>query len=692
MGKRVLLLFLPLLLMGCTPKAKDTRLAWQITFFPLGAKVRFHNEASIERISAFNSDRMLVAQLNFPVPPRQIESLYFEWNEGEPYRFEAAAHPGQISVQTVNAPRVHARGSLEVAIPYGAAMQTTTDATESKALVLQGSEMTATVIVTNGNAPATFEVELCLPATLDVVQLPVEWKTETSGAETCLSTTGTFGVASEVWYRELVLKIPDLPIAEAGLRPGALDSLQAANVGSHDAQKISGIVRFKTDTEQTWEQRAEVQLHSATVAEIAEYLSIESIQMPTDMAGIADARRRTDTIYYPRPLFSWLKMPQTDAFEPIAYQTVRIRNQSQETIHVVVSSINRDAKSGEAVGFLAPPDAVNAGTDRSISFASLPGGEVTAIPLPLYFHPQFAVAGEYERDIEVKVWGSDATILREQRPLHLIVPNRHALFVSGIAIIASCIGLIVLLRFHKQFFARFTTKQLIVIALFGTTIFVVVIVPSTLFLNLIRALLGPASVLLTGLMNETLYYALLTALLIYINGAPGTFRVPVARGPRASQIPNDTVAPGEEALDLFPNRGSPAPTYGKSALRNRVYNKKRQHGGVILLVSAVRLLLGGVTFGLFTPMAIIYTGTSVLLLETGFLLVQRRGLLAWALVLGICDAIAVYVDFQLSILFYRLFYADWYIILRILVEGFAYTFIGVLLGARLGRGLWRVAD
>jgi hypothetical protein len=281
---------------------------------------------------------------------------------------------------------------------------------------------------------------------------------------------------------------------------------------------------------------------------------------------------------------------------------------------------------------------------------------VTEIPLPIYFHPVYlsqgeieqAIPGEYERDITVKVWGSDATILREQRPLHLIVPNQQALLVSLLAIISSSIGFAIVLRFHKRVFAGFTTKHLIVIALFSTTVFVAVMVPSTLFLNLIRAILGPISVLLTGLINETLYYALLTALLIYISGDP-----------------RDT----------------------------ETRNRRRATGsGVILLVSAVRLLLGGVTFGLFTPMAIVYTGTSVLLLETGFLLVRNRTLLAWAVVLGVCDALSVYVDFQLSILFYRLFYADWYIILRILIEGFVYTFIGVLLGARLGRGLWRVAE
>ena len=661
MGKRALLPLLFLLLIGCATETKEKPLAWQISFFPLGAKVQFREEALIEQVSAFDFDGRLVAQLDFPAPPRRIESLYFEWQPGKVYRFRATLPTGRVHTQTAIAPRVHAHGSLEIAIPYGAATPSeaklTLDVPASKALVVQGSEMTATVIVTNGNAQSTFDVSLCLPSTLAVARLPLGWKTETTDAETCISTSGLFRVASEVWYREFVIKIPEFLAEEATQE-------------SREARKIRGTVQFKktTDTEtgETWEQTTEVQLRIASVSEIAEYLSIESIEMPTDAAGMADPRRRADTIYYPRPLLSWLerfgvtnRSYKLDAFEPIAYQTVAIRNQSQETIHTVVSSINRDAKSGEAVRFLAPPDAVNAGTGRSISFASLPGGEVTAIPLPIYFHPQFAIAGKYERDIEVKVWGSDVTILREQRPLSLIVPNRHALFVSAIAIVASCIGLGVLLRFHQRFFARFTTKQLIVIALFGTTVFVAVIVPSTLFLNLISALLGPVSVLLTGLINETLYYALLTALLIYINGPPGKVRQ----------------RSGNQTLD-----------------KSRDYEPSVRGGGVILLVSAVCLLLGGVTFGLFTPMTIIYTGTSVLLLETGFLLVQRRGLLTWALVLGICDAVAVYVDFQLSILFYRLFYANWYIVLRIVVEGFAYTFIGVLLGARLGRGLWRVAD
>ncbi len=636
MGKWELLLFLPILFVGCTPEAKEDALSWQIAFFPLGAKVQFTDEVPIKQVSAFNSDGTMVAQLNFPVQPRQIESLYFEWQEGETYRFEAISSTEHVSVQTVTAPRTFPRGSLAIAIPYGAAIGSNSEnrsSSDQQALILHGSEMTATVMVKNGNMPTSFDLEICLPSTLVVIRMPEDWKTETRDMVTCLSTTGAFSVASEDWHRQLVLRTSEV------------------SRETPDIQEISGVVRFMTTEGKTWEQKTKVQLRIAHISEIVEHLSIETIDMPTDASGIADSRQREGTIYHARPLFSWLDTQQTDVYIPVTYQAVRIHNQGEETIHVVVSSINRDMKSGEAVPFLAPPDAVNAGTDRSISFASLPGGELTSIALPMYFHPQLAKAGEYEREIAVKIWGSDTTVLSAKRPLHIVVPNRHALFVSGLAVIASCIGLIVLLRFHRQFFVRFTTKQLIVIALFGTTIFVAIVVPSTLFLNLIRAILGPFSVLLTGLVNETLYYALLTALLIYICGAP---HGNAARDSRVSQ------------------------TYGK--------------GGVILLVSAVRLLLSGVTFGLFTPMTIIYTGTSVLLLEAGFLLVRRRGLIIWAFVFGICDAIAVYVDFQLSILFYRLFFADWYILLRIVVEGFAYTFIGVLLGARLGHGLWRVTD
>ena len=434
---------MPLLifLISCAATPKEEPFSWRVTFFSFGAKVQFSPEAPVQRLSAFNANGVRVAQLDFPVPPRQIESLYFKWREGETYRFEATLSTGSVDTEKVTAPHVYTQGNLEIAIPYGAAKQSAlknASESEQKALVLDGSEMAATVLVTNGNVPMTFALKLCLPETLSVVHLPTDWRSEIIDKETCLSTTGRLNIASEVWYRELVLRTSEV-------------------VGT-GSQEISGTVRFTTNSGQTWEQQATVQLQLATISEIAERLSIESIEMPTDAMGTVDRKQREDTIYYARPLFRWLGTSQTNVYAPITYQTVQLRNAGEETIHVVVSSINTDTRRGETLPFLAPPATANGRTNRSVAFASLPGGTVTEIPLPLYFHPVYieqgkpeqAIPGEYARDITVKVWGSDATILREKRPLHLIVPNRQALLISLLAIIGSSIGFAIVLRFHER--------------------------------------------------------------------------------------------------------------------------------------------------------------------------------------------------------------------------------------------------
>ena len=563
---------------------------------------------------------------------------------------------GESATQTVQAPQTDPRGTIEIAIPYGtievnktveANLEVSTAASAQNAsLVLQGVEMTTTVLVRNGlEAPVTFRVVLQVPASFQVLPHHPVWDGEVKGAalnpsaigEEVLSyhSSGKFTVESEVWYSQLTLKIPDEPLPK-------------------DAQ-IRGHVFFENASGDRWERSVTTPLRSASLDEIASQLRIEDITMPTGPSGMSDPRQRRDTISSPRPLLGGLgkwfgaKASPTDEFEPVAYQTVHIHNQGRETVHAIVASMNRDTQDGEPVPFLSPPDAVNAGTDRSLAFVSLTGESTTPVPLPIYLDPlsqqhrDFTAAGQYERAIEVKIWGSDATALHTTRPLLIVTPNLHALLVTSLVTVVTGLGVGLLLCFHPQLFSRFSTKQLILISLFGTTIFIAVNVPSTLLTNLISALLGPISSLVTGLINEMLYYALLTTLLMLI------------------------------------------PKFG-----------------VITLVTAVRLLLGGVTLGLLTPTILLHAVTAVLLLEVGFQIARKitldsgtiggANLLILALIFGLCDALTVYIDFQLSMTLYRLFYADWYILTRILVDGFTYTFIGVLLGKRLGSGLWRVAE
>ncbi len=655
----LLSLLLCLCYLACAPKSgEQVPISWTVTFFPLGAKVEFDAaiRENVQKATVLDPEDRLVAQLNLGGYARSTESLYFRWEKGQTYRFEVMYQNGESTAQMVQASQTDPRGTIEIAIPYGTievnkAVETNLDvstaaSTQNASLVLQGVEMTATVLVRNGlEAPVTFQVVLQVPASFQVLPHNPVWDSEMNEAapnssaigEDVLSyrSSGKFTVESEVWYSQLTLRIPDEPLPK-------------------NAQ-IRGHVFFENASGDLWERSVTTPLRSASLDEIAAQLRIEDITMPTDLSGMSDPRQRPDTISYPRPLLGGLgkwfgaKASPTDEFEPVAYQTVHIHNQGQETVHAIVASMNRDTQDGEPVPFLSPPDAVNAGTNRSLAFVSLMGESTTLVPLPIYLNPlsqqhQDSIGeGQYERAIEVKVWGSDATVLRATRPLLIVTPNLHALLVTSLVTIVTGLGIGLLLCFNQQLFTRFSTKQLILISLFGTTIFIAVNVPSTLLTNLISALLGPISSLVTGLINEMLYYALLTSLLMLI------------------------------------------PKFG-----------------VITLVTAVRLLLGGITLGLLTPTILLHAVTAVLLLEAGFQIARKitldsgviggANLLALALIFGLCDALTVYIDFQLSMTLYRLFYADWYILTRILVDGFTYTFIGVLLGKRLGSGLWRVAE
>ena len=638
---------------SCSGGGRQAPLSWHVKFVSLGAEVHFDSTSrrtirQIRVLSVRGADEVVVAQLDLRGYARTTESLYFRWENGVEYRFEVQEESEQTSTKTLRAPHADLHGKLEIALPYGTAAKerigdsdpTVTSFGES--LVLQDSNITMTLLLRNGlTAPVRFEINVEIPYPLRTAKVSGDLGTK-HGVEMSnsaheghedgiwrLSASGRFTVESEVWYRQVELYVPAEPLPESS--------------------RISGRALFKAADGESWERQTSVSLQSATIDEIAALISIEDVFMPTDVAGIFDARQQPDVISYPKPVLGhlgkWLgvEAEQSDYYEPISYQSVRLRNDGENTVHLLVSAINLDAKSGSPVPFLAPPDEFNAGTNRTFAFASLEAQTSTTVPLPIFFNPSktketasrgFKGRGSYEREIEVRVWGSDTTVLRAVRPLRITTPNQQALVVTVCAFAGTMAGLILFLGYHRSIFSRFTTKRLILISLFGTTIFVTVSIPSTLLANLVSALLGPASFLVTGLINETLYYALLTALLMLV----------------------------------------PKP-------------------GVITLVSLVRLLLGGVVLGLFNPITLVYTGVSVLLLEAGFKIARNgRHLLPLALVFGACDSIAVYVDFQISMTLYRLFYAEWYIVSRCVVDGFIYTFVGVLLGKRLGWGLWRVAE
>ena len=60
------------------------------------------------------------------------------------------------------------------------------------------------------------------------------------------------------------------------------------------------------------------------------------------------------------------------------------------------------------------------------------------------------------------------------------------------------------------------------------------------------------------------------------------------------------------------------------------------------------------------------------------------------LLMGVGDALVTFVNMEQMMFFYRLYYADWYLALYMLVNGLVYSSIGAWLGAKTGSKLQQV--
>ena len=60
------------------------------------------------------------------------------------------------------------------------------------------------------------------------------------------------------------------------------------------------------------------------------------------------------------------------------------------------------------------------------------------------------------------------------------------------------------------------------------------------------------------------------------------------------------------------------------------------------------------------------------------------------LLMGAGDALVTFVNMEQMMFFYRLYYADWYLALYMLVNGLLYSSIGAWLGAKTGSKLQQV--
>ncbi len=223
-------------------------------------------------------------------------------------------------------------------------------------------------------------------------------------------------------------------------------------------------------------------------------------------------------------------------------------------------------------------------------------------------------------------------------PLQLVVRRQGTLAALSVTAVALLLLGCFLWRFGAQLFQRLGARGVITIALFGALSFGAITIPTTLAGDLLHVFLGPFSPLVSGLLSGVLMYLLLLAL-----------------------------------------------------------NKLYPFPGVISLMLLLKWLLTAVVFGRLSLIGISGLAFHAVLLETVLWLTGRtRGLQfslpLWgvALACGVTDTAVTYVNLELMIFFYRLFYADWYIGLYVLINGLLYSSLGAWLGSHVGDKLLKV--
>jgi hypothetical protein len=525
------------------------------------------------------------------------------------------------------AANAHADLTFAVDIPYHFAGST----------IQTGGKVNALFRLENrGLSEQAVDVSVMLPTGLTPLDLPSGWQVAGNRLTGRIDLAGGY----DHWF-ELMSFRSDLPSGS--------HTLTVALTAGNDAWTET--VVFSTQ-----ERRAESQAE----------LALTGIRLPLDRYGNADLRVEANTLMLRDKTWDYYKnvlrgkgavSAAAEYSHPLTFMGLEFKNPKGEAKLLTVAAQLLDKTMRQPVSGLYTPAAsvedahtagFNAQTGRTVAFIALNGEDQQRADLPLYADEDRLAGGDYWLQIMVEEDGTPLFI--QEIPVRVIAANTRAAWVTAAALLLVTAGLLVCLCRWRQILAGLKTRWLITIALFGSASFAVVNVPTALLNDLLQVVLGPFAFLATGMFSGVIYYMLLASLVLLI----------------------------------------PRP-------------------GAVLLMVSVRMLLGMLIFGHATPVSFLMQGSQAFILEialyvTGFTKPlqaaapdeqtgQETGtgqLLLLALTLGAADSVSTFINLHVLSLLYRLFYADWYIALCIVVNGFCYSAIGAGCGVLLGNKLRKV--
>ena len=384
-------------------------------------------------------------------------------------------------------------------------------------------------------------------------------------------------------------------------------------------------------------------------------MEILSIGVPQDENGIRDQRFEKNSIVVRDQRWDYYKNIITGQgainknlqyLTPLSYLGLEIKNPSHLEKIGVVRGYLVDANTHEKVPGLFTPglegENNNGGFETLVAFT---GEEKQKFIIPIYIEEDLVQGGNYLLGIEI-IDGSSAPVTTTQ-PLRIIKKNDHGMGIIILAIVVVTGGIYWWRRNYDKVLLEMRTSHLITITMFGVVSFVVVTVPANMIMGVFRVLLGPFSSLVTGIFSDITLGMLTMSLLILV----------------------------------------PQP-------------------GVITLFSLIRMLFSMLVFGHLTPIMFLAYGMNAVILEALLLgtgsydtlqkvandQIYKKKLWYIIIFCSIAEMVATYVGLQARSVLYRWYYAPWYIMMTVVVNGFLYTLVGGKIGEKLGRILLKIRN
>lgn len=382
---------------------------------------------------------------------------------------------------------------------------------------------------------------------------------------------------------------------------------------------------------------------------------IQSVTLPVDNLGNKDDRAAEGVVFIRDTTLEGFRNRMTGdgatnwsaVFNhPATFLVLDMRNPQRDVRLLKFKAELIDKKTGKVMPGLCTAGKNNedsehgwAGDTGSVNettaLISLDGKKTQAFILPLYVDYFTVLEGDYS--LRVTVSGNGQEKVQE---VPLTIAKKHNLGLLAVGFSFICLLAVLTFSYKlKGCIYRIGARGAITVALFAALAFGGITLPTTLIGDLLHVFLGPFSGLVTGILSGMLLYLLVVALLVL-------FRAP----------------------------------------------------GVLTLMYFVKYMLAGLMFGHFTPLGLLSMCVNVAILETllylsGFYRRQELGkgyMLFICLLMGVGDALVTFVNMEQMMFFYRLYYADWYLALYMLVNGLLYSSIGAWLGAKTGSKLQQV--